>query len=142
MGIKKGFIGGLKGIVLGTVAGLGVITGLNFYQHHDVNYEIVQEGKKVFQKVDGIFAYTKLEINEDSSVEIGRYSYGDNKFYTDIDGDENVDIIFQFGNPFLRGSHSNTFHRDKDLKQYPIVFQEADKDFRGQMQRFKPYTNK
>lgn len=137
MGIKQGLER-----ICGVVLGLGVCTGINFYKHHNVSYEIVQEGKKVFQKADGIFTYTELEINKDGSVNINRYPFGDIRFYTDKDGDGNVDSIFQGSNLFVRGSHSRSFERDKHLKQYPAVFQDADRDFRQQMQRFKPYINR
>ena len=131
------------GLPIASVAtGIGMYAGVNFYQHQNVNYEIVMEGKKVFQKVDGIFGYTELEINKDGSVIISKYSFENGISYTDEDGDGNVDRIIQLSNLFVRGSYSNIFSRDKNLKQYPNVFQDADRDFRQQMQRFKPYMNR
>lgn len=118
------------------VAVVGMWTGSNFYFHHNVNYE--EDGKRVFQKADGIFAHTELEINEDGSVEMNRYSFGNNRFYTDKDGDGKVDRVFQGSNLFARGSHSRAFYRDEHLEQYPQVFERADQDFRQQMKRFKP----
>ncbi len=120
--------------------GLGIVTGINFYLHHNVNYE--EDGKRIFQKADGIFDYTELEINEDDSIDISRYSFGNTRFYTDEDGDEKVDRIFKASHPFVRGSHSRAFYRDKHLEQYPQIFERADQDFREQMKRFKPYINR
>ena len=122
------------------VVSVGALTGINFYAHHNINYEV--DGKRVFQKADGIFAHTELEINEDGSVEMDRYSFGNTRFYTDKEGDGKVDRVFQGSNPFARGSHSRAFHRDKHLEQYPQVFERADQDFRQQMKRFKPYINR
>lgn len=118
----------------------GALTGLNFYRHHNVHYEL--GGNKLFKKADGLFGYTVLEIDKEGSVGIDRYSFANTIFYTDKDGDGNVDNIFQWPNLFLRGSHLGIFERGKHLNQYPIVFQDADRDFREQMQRFKPYINR
>ena len=126
------------GVPVVVVVGAGI--GINFYAHHNVHYQV--DGKRVFQKVDGIFDYTQLEINEDGSVKVDRYSFWNSRFYTDKDGDGNVDGIFQDSNPFARGYHLRSFERDKHLKQYPAVFQDADRDFRKQVQRFKPYINR
>lgn len=111
-------------------------TGGNFYFHHNTNYEV--DDKKVFQKADGIFAHTKVEINEGGSVKIARYSpIGTTRFYDDEDGDGIVDRIFRCSNLFDRGSYNRTFYRDRHLKQHPSVFQKADQDFRQQIKRFK-----
>jgi len=124
------------------VAWIGVLTGYNFYAHHNTSYET--DNKKVVQKADGIMAHTELEIDtENGSVEITRHHALNFRSYTDSNGDGNVDRVYRrLGNPFARGSHSRSFERDKHMEQYPTVFQEADRDFRQQMQRFKPYINR
>lgn len=115
---------------------VGLWMGCNFYFHHNTNYEV--DDKKVFQKVDAIFAHTKVEINEDGSVEIARYSpLGTTRFYNDEDGDGMVDRIFICSNVFARGSYDRAFYRDRQLKQHPSVFKKADQDFRQQIKRFK-----
>ena len=129
-------------IVIPIAIVLGMGTGGNFYFHHNVNYE--EDGKKVFQKVDGIFDYTELNINEGGSVDVIRHSLVNYRSYTDKDGDEIVDRVFHGSNLFVRGSgsHSRMFLRDEHLEQYPQVFEKADQDFREQMKRFKPYINR
>ncbi len=123
------------------VGWIGGLTGYNFYAHHNVSYETPD--KKVVQKADGIIDYTSVEINkEDGSIEITRDHFPNWRSYKDKDRDGNVDEINRRGNLFVRGSHYSNFDREKHLKQYPIVFQEADRDFRQQIKRFKPYINR
>ena len=120
----------------------GFVTGCNFYTHHNVSYET--DNEKIVKKADGIFAYTTLGINEsDGAINISRDSFLNWRSYKDKDGDGDVDRVYRkLGNPLVRGSHSRTFDRDKDLTQFPKVFEEADRDFKNQMQRFKPYINR
>ncbi len=127
-------------IGVSVVGVVGIWTGVNFYAHHNVSYG--EYGNKVFQKVDGIFAYTQLEINLDGSVNIDRHSFGKDILYTDGEGDGNVDRIVQFSSPIVRGPDYRILYRGEDLKHNPVVFEDADRDFREQMLRFKPLINR
>ncbi len=112
----------------------GGFIGYNFCAHNNVNYET--DDKKVMHKVDGIFGHTSLEINKsDDSVKIRRYNPLDLRLYYDYNRDNTVDRVYREGILFLRNSQKS-FYIDRDLKEYPIIFQEANKDFMEQMQRF------
>ncbi len=130
---------GLVGI--GVVITMGGLTGLNFYLHNNVSYET--DDKKVVKKADGIMTHTTLEIDKDNgAIKITRNNFLTHRTYTDNDNDGNVDNIFRTDNPFVRGSYPRTFERDKHLKQYPSLFEKADRDFRQQIKRFKPFLNR
>jgi hypothetical protein len=128
------------GLGIGIVISIAPMTGLNFYLHHNVNYE--DENKKIIMKADGILNYTELYINKKTGlVHITRNGLNYHTF-TDDDGDSNVDEV---ANPKIltRSANPKTFYnKNEDLKKYPSVFKEADKEFKQQMQRFKIYTNK
>ncbi|MBS3092071.1 hypothetical protein J4466_01485 [Candidatus Pacearchaeota archaeon] len=127
---------------VGLLGYFGAVTGYNFYTHHNISYE--NGNKKVVEKADGILAYTTLEIDRsDESIDVTRRDFLNWRSYEDKNGDGNVDWVYRtLGNPLIRGSHSRSFYRDKDLTQFPVVFEEADKDFRKQMERFKQYINR
>lgn len=127
----------LSGVVTAVMAG-----STNFCLHHNVSYE--KDGKRVFQKIDGIMSYTRLEINEEGSVKITRCSFPESSFYIDNNGDGIVDIVSKYvlrdGNP--NGLHEEVFHRADDLKKHFQLFKKADMDFLAQMHRFKPYLKR
>jgi len=124
------------------LGGIALVTGHNFYAHHNVSYE--GEYGPVFLKADGIIAHTKLKIDKKSgAITVIRNHPLNWRWYEDNNKDEKVDTVeVNVGNILSRGYHSRNFHRDKHLEQYPVVFQEADRDFRQQMKRFKPYINR
>lgn len=130
-------------LALLALAPLGGWTGLNFYTYHNVAYEEV-DGTRVFQKADGVYSSTRLEINPDGSVGIERFSFFP-RGYTDDRGDGKVDRISRHPHLFARGSSTKDvkeLYRTKDLGQYPEVFESADQDFREQMERFQPLIEK
>ena len=114
-------------------SGMTINTSINFYLHYNVNYSV--DGKTVFKKAEGIFAHTELELNEDGSIGVDRYSFGNGRFYIDKEGDGQVDKVSQYS-LFTRGPHSRHFDRKKHLEQYQDVFRKADEDFRRQLDRF------
>jgi len=109
------------------LSSLGI--GLNLYYHNNVHYKT--DNKKIFQKIDGLFGYTKLVINEDNSVEILRSSLTNSRSYKAENIDANVNEIYKKGETFYIGEHS---------KKYPQVFEEANRDFRKQTKRFEHTT--
>ncbi len=131
---KKAFLGVLPCIFI-----LDIGTSINYIAHHNNNYEI--EGKKVFEKADGFFAHTRLEINKDNSRRMIRYSLSDNLVYIDRDFDGNIENIFRYSNPFERNNYSEIFEKEKDFESYASVFEDAQKDFDEQMNRFRANLN-
>lgn len=126
--------------IAGAGTALGMLAGINFYEHHNVSYET--DNQRVFQKADGILGYTEVRIDEDGSVKMNRFSWGNNRGYTDKDANGVVDETFgSIPNQFSRGSHFGYLKRNEHLRQYAAVFQEADGDFRQQVQRFKPHLH-
>lgn len=125
--------------LLPVVAGPAVIisgcTGLNFYKYHNVKY-IKADGTLNCSKVDGIFASTDFSIYKDGRV----YIYNGSRTYWDENGDGKVDEVTHWRSVFLeRGPPWESFYRAQHLEQYPLVFQEADKDFKEQQERFKDF---
>lgn len=141
MSVGKNIKGLALSVAIPVVGWIGIFTGYNFYVHHNVNYET--DDKKVFQKADGILSHTSIEIDKDrGSVEVTRHHALNYRSYHDNNGDRKVDDVYLGGNPFRRGAHFRIFRRDKHLEQHPAVFQDADRDFRQQMKRFKLHISK
>lgn len=128
----------VAGAVIGLFGGLGIVTGFNYYINHNVSYET--DDKRVFKKADGIFRNTTLKIDKNNdSIYIVR-SHPDYRTYDDKNGNEILDEVCFGTKLFTRGSHYRCFDRDKHLEQYPLIFQEADEDFKQQIQRFEVGT--
>ncbi|MFA5993282.1 MAG: hypothetical protein WC796_06255 [Candidatus Pacearchaeota archaeon] len=126
---------------IGVAAWTTFFGGCNLYQHQNVRYETPD--RKVFEKADGILGYTKLDVDKNTgAVEITRHHGWHYRDFTDSNGDGFVDRVCLGENPFIRGSHITFFDREKQLQEYPVVFRDADNEFRNQMQRFEPLMDK
>ncbi|MEK6941048.1 MAG: hypothetical protein AABW49_04065 [Nanoarchaeota archaeon] len=115
----------------------------NFFKHHNVGYQM-WDGAKVFKKIDGPFDHTELIIHPDGAVEVTRIDCP-YRHYEDSNGDENVDMVCHDNSgctPFGILEFHLRLYRDEHLEQYPQVFQEADLEFRKQIERFKPLISK
>ena len=131
----QGIVKGLLPVVAPVAMFYTGCTGLNFHQNHNVKY-LTTDGALTCSKADGVFTSTEVEISKDGSVKIARFL--PLRIYSDNNGDGKVDRIYQKVSVFLgRGRHAEEFVRDQHLEQYPLVFQEADKDFNQQRERFK-----
>ena len=110
----------------------------NLYQHHNNHYEF--EEKKVAEKIDGIFAHTMVIQNKDDSIKINRFGgvFGNTYFYNDENNDGLVDRIYM-NKQFSRGPKEYSLERNQHFGKYQQIFQEADRDFKNQMERFKSY---
>ena len=115
-------------------------TGFNLYSHQNVRY-VDENGKKMFQKIDGPFNYTEVKIDTDGSIEINK-NHSHYKSYTDKNGDGLVDRLGDGGNLLVRGSHFRYLCREEHFGKYTKEFQLADAEFKKEMERFKQLINK
>lgn len=123
-----------------TLLGLGGATIFNYFQYHNLVKQ-GGSGEKIYTKADGagLFGYTRIEINTKREVEIIRAHVFNCELYLDKNRDGLVDCVYKSG--FAR-TRPRVFERDKHLEQYPQLFQQADRDFRQQIERFKSYINR
>jgi len=129
--------------IMGTGAVVGTFLGMNFKDHHNVQYRDPIDKSVVLQKIDGILSYSQFNFYADSKVGIYRTSAncGSYTVFRDNDGDKLVDRILTFC-PLVRGqigsSNLSNLNRDEHFQYYGNFFQDADKEFQGQYGRFKP----
>ncbi len=134
-------------LISGAVATVTLVGGtlaLNLYENHGVQYEKI-DGERVTKRVDGIASRTEVTENPDGSIEVVRvspFSHIDYVSYTAKGRDEKVDRVFQSSGPFVRTSRSGSYLRENHFAKYPDVFEKADRDFREQIARFKPYLKR
>lgn len=125
------------GILLASAAGIVVIangTGYLTYQHLD--------GKNPNKQVlkDSVMSYTSIQELEDGSVVVERRNPFQLKHYEgDRDGSVNkVRDALVFGSDDI----GHTFDKSTYHLMSPAFFREAQMDYREQIKRFKPYTNR
>ena len=129
-------------LALYPIAAIVAITGaLNMRMHHNVAYEDLET--IVASKIDGLISYTEVECNTNGSVHVNRYYiFGGSKFYWDANGDGLVDTIYIFPHVRMGGDYYKKFEREKHLSSKPELFEEVDREFKGQLERFKPLLNR
>ena len=118
--------------VLGPILTYSGCAGINAYFHHNV--ETNDRGYKSFEKIDGAFDHTSLSFRG-NNVTLNRRGFN-YRLIEDNDSDGKVDRVFLAGNPFVRGSNSQSFDRDSDFNDNPAIFENADKELREQLDRF------
>jgi len=112
----------------------------NFAEYNNVVNDDSDE--KEVRKVDGPFSGTSLTIDKHFDTEsIQRYTLRSCKTYGDSDRDGNVDILVM-SKKTLFGVSFQTLHRDRDFEDNQELFKQADRDFRAQIKRFKPYVGR
>lgn len=133
MGLVKELGKNLVGIGFALGITAGALTGINYYENQNVNYNV--NGKKVFQKIDGVLAHTQIEINNDNSIAINRYTPLGSKIYTDTNRDGKIDELFESYGLINRGPDYRIFDK-KDLLKKPEILKKANQDFIKQLKRF------
>ncbi len=135
---------GLGRNIIEISAGIGFCLGsltvgysaMNYVIHHN---KVVQDSERtIYTKADGFFGHTRLTINDDGTTELKRNVFLRSIYYDEKDNDGKVDKISEY-HP---NGPSTRFDRKKHLNKFPARFQEADRDYRAQIQRFKPLMAK
>ena len=124
------------------IAGVGL---MNLYLNHNVRSE--SSTRISIKRADGICSATQTTKSGDVYTEVSRFSLlGSTTFYTDKDGDGKVDRIHVFPGIFSRlpkrgdfRINDRVYDRERDLKDNVLIFEEADRDFQSQTERFEPY---
>ncbi len=116
-------------ITLGTALGFLGAAGLYLYPHHNTHYQ--EEGNEIFEKVDGLFSYTKVTIYASGPISVGRISRDGVRLYIDQEWDGILDIVRVPEVPI-------NLYRKSDLDSYRPTFNKADMDFQEQLRRFSP----
>lgn len=122
------------GLGVAAVITTGLLTGTNFYLHNNLSYE--DRNKKIFQKADGVFAYTELVINQDNSKVIRKNSLINSKYYEDTDNDKRIERVIQWHHPFYRGPNYREFS-EKELEDNPEILERANQEFNEELRRFR-----
>ena len=110
---------------------------MNVYQHHNVDY--VTEGKRVLKKMDGIMAFTEVEVHNDGEIRMVRSAFPSRySSYIDTDGDHRLNTIYLSGNIFGRGSESENRYltREKDLVNNRSIFSGSERAFTEELSIF------
>lgn len=124
--------GSLLSIV--TIAAASAITAdVNLSRHDNITYRTL--AGQVYEKADGIFAYTQLTLHKNGSVHVARHSLFSSVVYIDADNNGDVDQIYMLYGP-RREKTERFFERTKHRKLLPNLFEDADKDFQEQEKRF------
>lgn len=117
---------------VGIAAGFFGAAGVHLYQHNNSHYQ--EEGNEIFEKVDGLFSYTRFTRYASGSDELVRFSRGGIYLYIDQERDGMLDVLKVPESP--RG-----LYRESDLEDYQSTFNKADQDFQEQLKRFAPVLN-
>lgn len=117
---------------VGIVAGFFGAAGVHLYPHNNSHYQ--EEGNEIFEKVDGLFSYTRLTRYASGSDELARFSKEGIYLYIDQERDGVVDVLKVPESP--RG-----LYRESDLEDYQPTFNKADQDFQEQLKRFASVLN-
>ena len=121
-------------LTLATIAAsASLMTDVNVYNHQDASYRTY--AGQVYEKADGIFAYTQLTLHLDGSIRMSRHTLFSSTLYRDNDNDGYVDSIEKKYAPNGKKTE-RTFIREIHEKLFPEMFLEADRDFQEQEERF------
>lgn len=104
--------------------------GVYLYPHHNAHYQ--ERGNEIFEKVDGLFSYTRVTRYASGSGDVARFSKGGVvRRYIDQNQDGILDVLKVPEVPIA-------LYRKNDLDSYRITFNKANRDFQEQLERFAP----